>query len=198
MKLVVCSLRFFSAVAEIFYFKPYFMLTKQQKKTIVQNLTDELSRAKSVVFSDFKGLKTKDSQELRAALRKEGVSHQVVKITLLKRVLGQSGADVSSFKFQVPLAVSMSFDDEVAPARVLNLFAKTHESLKILAGIFDGKMVDAAGVKVFASLPGKQELYGQLVSVIAGPLRGLVTVLSGNIRGLINVLNAKVQVQNAK
>ncbi|OGG92804.1 50S ribosomal protein L10, partial [Candidatus Kaiserbacteria bacterium RIFCSPLOWO2_12_FULL_52_8] len=92
------------------------MLTREQKKNIVNNLAADLARAKSVVFSDFKGLKTRDSQELRANLRKEGISHKVVKITLLKRALGKSGADISNFNVQVPVAVSISFDDEVAPA----------------------------------------------------------------------------------
>ena len=166
------------------------MLNLTQKKQIVDSLAADFGRAKSVVFSDFKGLKTKDSQELRAALRKEGVSHKVVKITLLKKALGKSGADVSSFKFQVPLAVSMSFDDEVAPARIIDQFARTHENLKILAGIFEGKFVDAAVVKALAALPGKQELRAQLVYLILSPLRGLVSVLAGNMRQLVYALNA--------
>ena len=84
----------------------------------------------------------------------------------------------------------MSFEDEVAPARVINLFAKTHENLKILAGIFEGKMIDAAGVKAFAAILGKQELRAQVVGLLASPLRGLVGVLSGNIRQLLHALNA--------
>ena len=169
------------------------MLTREQKKSIVNNLAADLARAKSVVFSDFKGLKTSDSQELRANLRKEGISHKVVKITLLKRALGKSGADISNFNVQVPVAVSISFDDEVAPARIINLFAKTHENLKILAGIFEGKAVDAAGVKVFANLPSKQELRAQVVGLLSSPLRGLVRVLSGNMRQFVYVLNAIAQ-----
>ena len=169
------------------------MLTREQKKNIVNNLAADLARAKSVVFSDFKGLKTRDSQELRANLRKEGISHKVVKITLLKRALGKSGADISNFNVQVPVAVSISFDDEVAPARIINLFAKTHENLKILAGIFEGKLIDASGVKALAALLGKQELRGQVVGLLASPLRGLVSVLSGNMRQFVYVLNAIVQ-----
>ena len=166
------------------------MLSITQKKQIVGDLAQDFAKAKSVVFSDFKGLKTRDSQELRANLGKEGIKHKVVKITLLKRALGKAGVDASSFNFQVPLAVSMSFEDEVAPARVINLFAKTHENLKILAGIFEGKMIDAAGVKAFAAILGKQELRAQVVGLLASPLRGLVGVLSGNIRQLLHALNA--------
>lgn len=172
------------------------MLSKQQKRDLVNSLAEELKTAKGVVLSDFQGLATRDSQELRANLRKENISHKVVKITLLKRALRQVGIDIKNFNFQVPMAISVSQEDEIAAARILQNFAKTHEHLKILAGVLDQKFIDGAEVRKLAALPSKQELLGQTVGVIASPLRGLVSVLAGNIRGLLNVLNAKAKVTN--
>lgn len=166
------------------------MLTREQKKQIVEDMTQELKDARGIVFCDFQGLKTKDLQELRAELRKENVKYRAVKLTLLKRALREIGVDVSEFNFQVPMAVSFSLEDEVAPAKFLQAFAKKHEKLKILAGVLDQKLIDMAAVKQLAALPGKQELRGQLVGVIAAPLRGLVSVLSGSLRQLVYVLSA--------
>jgi len=67
---------------------------------------------------------------------------------------------------------------------------RKNDKLKIVSGILDHRMIDAGTVKALAALPDKQTLRGQLVGVIAAPLRGFVTVLSGNLRGLVNVLNA--------
>jgi len=171
------------------------MLNKQQKKELVKNLTEELKAAKGVVFSEFDGLPTRDIQELRASLRREQVKHKVVKLTLLKRALELAGVDISAFNYTKALAVSWSADDEVVPAKILNAFARTHANLKIMAGVAGRKFIDALEVKTLANLPGKQELRGQLVYVVASPLRGLVDVLSGNMRGLVNALNA---IKNAK
>lgn len=165
------------------------MLNFEQKKKIVSELVEEMKTAKGVVLSDFQGLLTRDIQELRASLRQENISHRVVKITLLKRVLRQAGIDIRDFNFQVPMAVSISAHDEVAAARILQNFAQAHENLKILAGVLDRRFIGALEVKKLAALPGKQELLGQVVGAIASPLRGLVGVLSGNMRQLVSVLS---------
>ncbi len=166
------------------------MLSKQEKKNIIRELTEALKSAKSVVFSNFQGLATKDSQVLRSSLRKEGTLYQVVKITLLKRALKNAGIDSSKLDLGVPVSVSISAEDEVTPARILNSFAKSNENLKILGGVLEREFIGLEKVKVLASLPGKQELRQQLVSVVASPLRGFVSVLAGNLIGLVNVLNA--------
>lgn len=165
------------------------MLKKAQKKQLVNELAKELDGAKGIVFSDFQGLPDADIQKLRMELRKQDVRHKVVKLTLLQRILRRIGVDLAKFDYHVPLAVSYSREDEALPAKLLKAFAKTHDKLKILAGIVDRRLVDSATVNQLASLPGKQELRGQLAAVIAGPLRSLVSVLAGNLRGLVQVLN---------
>ena len=167
------------------------MLKKAQKKQLVNDLTRELETAKGLVLSDFQGLPDADIQKLRMELRKQGVKHKVVKLTLLQRVFRRLGVDTAKFDYHVPMAVSYSSEDEILPARLIKAFARTHDKLKIMGGLMDRRLLDGAAMTQLASLPGKQELRGQLANVIASPLRGLVSVLAGNIRGLINVLNAK-------
>jgi len=91
--------------------------------------------------------------------------------------------------FSKPLAMAFGKDDEVSAAKEVDLFAKKHEALEVLAGILDSRMVDAGTVKRLAALPSKEMLYGRLVGSIASPLSGMVNVLAGNLRGLVNVLN---------
>lgn len=166
------------------------MLTREQKKQVVESLTQALKKAKGAVFTTFQELRTSDLQKLRSELKKEGIRHTVVKLTLLKRALDSAGIEAQDFSVQLPLAVSLSEDDEVAPARILEAFARTHGKLQIVAGILDRRLIEAKAVKQLAVLPSKPELRGQVVSAIASPLRGFVNVLAGNLRGLMNVLGA--------
>ena len=166
------------------------MLKKAEKKTIVIELAQQIKGAKAAVFCNFHGLPTKDIQKLRALLRKEKITYQVVKISLLKRAVRLAGLDPASLNFNFPVSVSVSAEDEVAAAKILQTFAKTNDKLKLVSGILNQELIDAAGVMSLASLPSKPELRGQLVGVLAAPLRGLVSALSGNLRGLVNVLNA--------
>jgi len=166
------------------------MLNKVQKKELVKKLVKELANIKGIFLTDFQGLPTRAAQDLRAELRKEQANYKVVKISLLRRALNELGLDTSNFDFSAPLSITYSAQDEMAPAKILQKFAKKNVNLKILAGYVDGKFMDGKSVKQFASLPGKQELRGRLVGLIAGSLRGLASALSGNSRKLVYALNA--------
>jgi len=85
--------------------------------------------------------------------------------------------------------VAFGYQDEVAPAKILNDFAKNNEHLKILGGILENKFIDKMSVISLAKLPSKQELLGQLVGTIAAPMSGMLNVLQGNLRGLVRVLS---------
>ncbi len=169
--------------------------TRQSKESAVSRITDNLKKGKGIVFADFTGLLVKELRELRAELRKAGIYYEVVKKTLLKRGLTEAGLNnalVDELKGSVSLAIS---DDEVAPAKALVTFAKTHDKLKVLGGVLDNNYIDELKIKNLAALPTKPELLGKLVGSIQAPLTGLVRVLQGNMRGLVQVLT---QIQNAK
>ncbi|OGE81043.1 MAG: 50S ribosomal protein L10 [Candidatus Doudnabacteria bacterium RIFCSPHIGHO2_01_FULL_43_23] len=162
--------------------------TIDQKKAIVKKLADAFKSSKSVIFSDIKGLNVADTSELRSLLREEKVGHTVAKLTLVKRALREVGLKTDGMDFKTQVAVSYA-GDETSAARILKKFSKSHENLKPMSGFLEGESIDAEKVTVLANMPTKHELLGQLVSVIAGPSRGLVTVLSGNLRGLVRVLS---------
>ena len=85
-------------------------------------------------------------------------------------------------------------DDEVAPTQLIAKFAKDFPQLQCVAAITsEGEILQADQLEAMSKLPSKEQLQGQLVGVLAAPLRGLASTLNGNISGLINVLNAKAK-----
>lgn len=165
--------------------------SRQQKELTLAELTEQLGQAKSVVFADFKGLTVKDATAFRDKARKEGIKVLVAKKTLMRLAFKNAGyEDVDPAKLEGSLVMVTGFDDEVAPAKLAAEFAKDHEALKIVAGVLERKLADAAAVKALAKLPSKQELLAKLVGSLNAPVNGLVNVLAGNLRGLVNVLNA--------
>jgi len=165
-------------------------ITRKEKEATLQQLTDDLKKAKGVVFTQYRGLTVKQMDNLRKTLRKENVQYKVVKVTLLKKALEKLGLASSALKYSGPLAVATSSEEETVPARLIKNAGKDFPNLIIDGGIFNNELVGVETVARLASLPSKQQLLGQLVSVLSGPARGLVTVLSGNTRNLLNVLNA--------
>jgi large subunit ribosomal protein L10 len=168
-------------------------ITREAKEQAVAKLSDELGRIKLAVMTDYRGLTVAEVEELRGLMREEGMSYRVTKNTLL-RIAAASNPSLSNLdpsKFTGPMALAMGFDDEVAPARVIFQYAKTHNALEIVGAITgEGELLSAAQVKALASLPTREQLIGQVVGTIAAPLTGFVGVLGANVRSIVNVLNA--------
>lgn len=165
--------------------------TRVQKEQALADYQDGLKRAKSVVFVNFDKLKVKDIEQLRRQCRAENIGYVVAKKTLMKLAMRDAGFEsVNPKTFNNSVATVFGFDDEVAPARIVQTFAKDHEALKTIGGILEGAYVDRERVIALATLPSKQELLARVVGTIQAPISGFVNVLAGNLRGLLYALNA--------
>lgn len=167
------------------------MLTKVQKIELVKELTEKIKGAKSTVFVDYKGLKVKESTELKKSLRAIGAEYIVVRKTLLDIALEGAGIEGASIKtMEGQVAISLSNTDEVSAAKTIDTFAKTNQNVKMLGGTLGLQVMSASEVKALAKVPSKEQLLGQLVGTLNAPISGFVNVLAGNLRGLVQVLNA--------
>jgi len=167
-------------------------ITRDKKNTLVAELAELFASAKGTVGAAYTGLSVADLQELRGLARQDNIIIKVAKNRLVRVALGADAkfksADTSLLTGQ--LVYAFSSVDEVAPAQVLAKFAKTHPALKLIVGFDDtGSTLDTATVTALATLPTKDQIRGQLVSVIAGPLTGFLGVANGAQRGFAQVLS---------
>ncbi|MCW9054869.1 MAG: 50S ribosomal protein L10 [Candidatus Pacebacteria bacterium] len=152
--------------------------TKQQKTETLEQLTDAAKNAGSVVFVNFHGLGVSETNEMRSALKDEGVTYLVAKKTLTKRAIADAGVEGEVPELEGELALAWG-DDQIAPARGVQEFAKKHkDSLSILGGIFEHRLVGKEEMITIASIPSLQTLYGQFANVINSPIQGFVFALN--------------------
>jgi large subunit ribosomal protein L10 len=171
----------------------------EDKKRIVEELTERFAKANLVILTDYKGLNVPAMSDLRRKLKQAGVDYKVVKNTMMVRASANTPIAVLQSQFQGPSAVAIGYQDPVAPAKILTKFAEDSKRLQIRAGVLNGKLIDLAGVKALAALPARDVLLGQLLSVMVGVPSSFVRVLAGVPRSLLNVLNAiKEQKEPAK
>ena len=162
----------------------------EEKKQIVDELREKFSRSKVVIVTDYKGLDVTAITQLRRVLREAGVEYRVVKNSLLVRASEQTGVAPLKEAFRGPSAVAMSFDDPVAPAKVLTKFADENDKLQIRTGVLDGRILDLNAIKALSKLPGREELLARLLSVLQGVPTAFVRALSDLPRQLLTVLTA--------
>jgi len=171
------------------------MITKKQKKEIINNLNDKLSRQKAVVFFDYTGLKVNDFQKLRSKLREQEIECQAYKKTLINLSLKEAGfkeLEVNNLPGQIALV--FGYKDEVLPAKILYDFSKENKEVKILSGFVQGEYLEQTAIESLAKLPSRQELLGRAVSSILSPISNLTNIFNGNLLKLINLLkNLKLE-----
>lgn len=170
------------------------MLTKDQKKQLVKDLSEKIKAAKSVVFADFRGLKVKDLSELKKELRKSNASFKVAKKTLMKIAFKDAGLNFDPEKLEGQIAVSLS-DDEVSAAKTIDIFSRKNENIKIVGGFVGEKEMSIEEMITLAKLPSREELLAKLVGTLNAPVSGFVNALASNIRGLVQVLKAVAERQ---
>jgi large subunit ribosomal protein L10 len=165
-------------------------LKLDEKKKIVEDLREKFSKSKVLIVTDYKGLDVETMTELRRKLREDQIDYQVVKNTMLIRAAEETTVAAIRDQFKGPSAIALSFDDPVSPAKILTEFAKKNEKLEIKAGIMGDTVLDLASIKALASLPSREALLSQLLSVMVGVPTGFVRVLNGVPQQFMNVLLA--------
>lgn len=169
-------------------------ISKQVKQSQVETMTELLGNAKMTAHAAYAGVSVAELQELRRAARDAGVTIKVVKNRLVRVAMSQNDTyketDTSALKGQLLYAISDS--DEVAPAQVLDTFAKTHPALQIAGAISgEGVVLSVDEVKALASLPSKDQLIGQVVAQLLSPVHDVTNALSGNLHALLDGIEAK-------
>ena len=173
--------------------------TKAQKAVIVAKVADRLKRMKAAAFSQVSGYTMEDADKLRVKAAEQNVEVFITKRTLLAlaaKEAGIEGMDTQGMEGSILTAVG--YADEVSAAKLLKELATSKklankdklETMKLVAGILDGKFMNTEEVTRLAALPTKQQLLGQLVGTLNAPISGFVNVLAGNLRGLVTVLGA--------
>ena len=166
-------------------------ISKEKKSTLVADLTELLSNAKSTVFAKYQGLTVAELQDLRKQAREAGVKIKVVKNRLVRVAMNEIAVykDTDTTGLTGQLLYAISSEDEVMPAKVLANFAKDHEALALAGGFSDlGATLSEDEVKALASMPSKNEMIAQVVATLLSPVNDVVSATAGGLSGIVSGL----------
>lgn len=161
-----------------------------KKKEIAEELHEKFLKSKIVILTDYKGLDVASVSDLRKKLNDVNVEFKVVKNTLLARASENTDVETIKDDFKGPSAVVLSYDDPVAPAKVITEFAGGNDKFEIKVGVMGGKRLDGNAIKALSSLPSREVLLAQVLSAMNGVPTAFVRVLNAVPQKLLYALQA--------
>jgi large subunit ribosomal protein L10 len=164
-------------------------LTRQQKEAQVTDLTEKMKNASSVIFTQYIGLTVGNITKLRSQLRKEDAEMQVAKKSLIQIAAKNAGKpDITDDMIPGAVACVFSFKEPTSGAGVTHKFGKDHPQIKLLGGIFDGKLLSTAEAVSLATIPGRKVLLATFMSMVNSPLTSFASAVSSPLTGFARAL----------
>ena len=151
--------------------------TIAKKQAQVDELAKVLKDAKVVLLTDYRGITVTDVTKLRADLRNANAEYKVIKNNIIKRALDANGESELDEALEGPVAIVLSKEDYLEPAKVIYNFTKTHEFYKIKGGIIEGKVMTTEEIVTLAKLPSRKELLAKLAGALLGNITKLAVAL---------------------
>ncbi len=170
-------------------------MKKEQKQTVVEELTARLQAAETLLVADYRGLTMPQIDSLRSRLLASGARFTVTKNTLTRRAAEAAGADALLALLEGPTAIAFldADGDMVAAAKALADSARETRVLAIRGGVMQGRALTAAEVESLAALPPVEVLRGQVIGAIIAPLSSLIGLVNAPLQNLHGLIDARVE-----
>ena len=173
-------------------------MERAQKVAAVERMNEGFNQNPHIILASFSGLTVNQANLLRGKVRDAGGSYTVIKNRLAKRAAAGTQIEPLIEKLSGPCALAMHADDPVLLAKTLSDFAKENPQIELIAGVVDSKdILDVAGVKQLAGMPGLPELRAQLLALIQTPATTLVRLLGTPGMQVARVIDAKAGPEEA-
>ena len=162
------------------------MMTKEQKKVYIDEMSKQFEKSKAVLVTHYQGLTMPQMDELRSKMREHGIIFKITKNRITKLALEKTRCKDIADLFTGPTAVAFG-EDAIISARILSKFAKDNENLKLIGGIMENEVLDQAGVQNVATLPTLDEARANIVGILNAPASKLVSILLARSKKMSNL-----------
>lgn len=155
----------------------------------VEILTEKLSKAKAIYFTDYLGLNVGEITSLRRDFFLSGIEYCVTKNSLLKLAIENNGLNVSDEVFTGSTAIAISYEESITPAKVIKQFTKGHDLPLVKGILFEGDYLEKERFQAISELPSRDELLAKFAMMLSSPMQKLASTLNGPMVKVVGLLN---------
>jgi large subunit ribosomal protein L10 len=170
-------------------------MQKEDKQRVVEELAERLRSSQTLIVADYRGLTMPQIDGLRTELLKHGAKFTVVKNTLTRRAAEAAGAEQLLALLEGPTAIAFleADGDPVAVAKAIAATTRETRVLEVRGGMLEGRSITAAEIESLGKLPPVEQLRGQVLGAIAGPLYAVVGLFNAPLQNLLGLIDARIE-----
>lgn len=170
-------------------------ITREKKEALLKEYTENIEKSSAIFLTQYQGIEVNAMTGLRRKLRKADGGFIVVKNTLAKRALSESGLEGKEIEalLEGPVGISFCFGDPPPVAKTLVDFANDFETFEIKGGLLGNVFLSKDKVDNLAKLPPLEVIRAQLLGIISAPASQLLGVVANGVRQVVNVIDAYAQ-----
>ncbi len=149
----------------------------EAKQAVVNEIKEKLDKAVSLVLVDARGLTVAEDTDLRKQLREVGVDYKVYKNTMINFAIKGTQFEGVSQYLEGPTAVVIAYDEATKGAAIVKKVSETAKNLEFKAGVVEGIVYDAEGIKAIADIPSREVLISKLLGSFKSPISSFARVI---------------------
>jgi large subunit ribosomal protein L10 len=153
------------------------MAKVELKRPIVEEIAENVKGADSVILVNYLGINVAGDTALRKELREAGVVYKVYKNTMMNFAFKGTDYEPLCEHLEGANAIAISKDDATAGARIIKKHLKANPTIKMMAGIVEGKYYDEKAVEMLADIPSREVLLGRLFGSMQSPVANFARVI---------------------
>jgi len=171
-------------------------MTREEKASVIQDLTAQLAENTTIYLADISGLDATTTSDLRRACFKANIKLSVVKNTLLTKAMEASDKEFGELPDVLSGNTSLMFSETGnAPAKLIKTFRKKGNK-PLLKGAFIEEAIFVGDDKLDAlvSLKSKEEVIGDIIGLLQSPAKNVISGLKsggGKLAGILKTLSEK-------
>lgn len=168
------------------------MPTEAKRETVAE-LRAEMERSRTMIVSEYRGLRVKEIAEIRRALRKQDVRYRVVKNRLM-RIAAQDvpAGEALSPLLQGPTAIAFG-EDETTTAKAVIDAIRPYRIVRITGAVLGDRAIDSDGVTRLAALPSRDVLLAEAIGAVAAPLATTAGLFEAPLRDVAGLVAALIE-----
>jgi large subunit ribosomal protein L10 len=172
-------------------------MTREDKAQLIGDLTEKLKETDHFYITDTSGFTVAEINKFREMCFTKGVEYKIVKNTLIKKALENIEGDFSELDEVLKGTSGLMFVNETAnaPAKIIKDFKKgdPDQRPKFKAASIDSDLfIGEDQLNALASLKSKQELIGEIITLLQSPAKNVLTLLQSGentLAGIVKTLS---------